>query len=87
MSNNHDEHYQALEARGVSVIKCMEIEVCMGIPSEFHAIARRNLSNALAMKYQLRAGRKGGLDGAEADIEKMANYRHRAETGKWRGES
>lgn len=84
MSDNHDEHYLQLEARGVSVIDAMEREVCLGIPSEFHTIARRNLSNALALKYSLRLGTKGGAADRLADLDKRDNYRHRAQHGCWR---
>lgn len=87
MSTNHDDHYKALEERGVCVIEAMELEVCMGLPSEFHAIAKRNLCNALAIKYLLRAGTKGGQAGADADIAKMQNYKHRAAHGCWRPEA
>ena len=84
MSGNHDEHYRQLEARGVSVIAEMEREVCRDIPAEFHAIARRNLSNAMAKKYELRLGTKGHAADHMADLDKRDNYRHRAQHGCWR---
>ena len=84
MGDNRDEHCRQLEARGVSVIVEMEREVCRDIPAEFHAIARRNLSNAMARKYELRLGTKGGSADHMADLDKRDNYRFRAVHGCWR---
>lgn len=77
----HDAHYAAIEAEGQRpVIADMEAQVCQGIPPQYHAVAIQNLSLAMARKYQRRAGRK---DSAEQDLEKAANYIHRAQTGRW----
>ena len=79
----HDEHYRKIEASGeVSPIVKMEETVCLDLPEELHAIARRNLSLALAQKYRLRAGHKAGED-AHKERDKEENYLHRATTGEW----
>ena len=79
--NNHDEHYQRIEARGVEPIAVMESIVCAGLPEQYHAIAKRNLSLALGVKYALRLGEK---DAPEKELAKMDNYLHRARCGEWR---
>ncbi len=79
----HDDHYRKIEESGeVSPIVRMEATVCLDLPEEFHAIARRNLSLALAQKYKLRAGHKDGED-AQKERDKEMNYLHRATTGEW----
>jgi hypothetical protein len=66
---------------GVEPIAVMEAIICAGIPAEFHAIARRNLSAALAAKYLLRLGHK---DEGGKELDKAANYVHRSRNGEWR---
>lgn len=78
--NAHDDHYRQLELMGISPIEIMEVVACSGIPDEFAETAVRNLSVALAIKYLLRLGRK---DSAEKELDKAANYIHRARTGRW----
>lgn len=79
--SNHDDHYQRIEARGVEPIAVMESIVCAGLPEQFHAVAKRNLSLALGVKYALRLGEK---DVPEKELDKMDNYLHRARKGEWR---
>lgn len=82
--NAHDDHYNELELAGLSpneiIIRVMEMAICTGIPKIFHSTLMRNLSNVLALKYQLRLGHK---DSAEKELDKAANYIHRARTGRW----
>lgn len=80
MSEKHDEHYRGIEAAGVEPIAVLEMIVCQGLPPELHDIAKRNLSVALATKYLLRRGSK---DEARKELDKAANYIHRARTGEW----
>jgi hypothetical protein len=79
--SNHDDHYRRIEAMGIEPILMQESIICQSLPEEFHAIAKRNLSLAQAVRYIARAGEKGQ---ETADIEKAENYLHRARTGKWR---
>lgn len=78
--NKHDAHYREIEKTGVEPIVEMEGVICRDLPPELHAIARRNLSLAMATKHRLRAGKKGP---PEMDLEKARNYEHRARTGRW----
>jgi len=78
--NAHDGHYRELEMMGVEPIIIMETIMCAGIPNEFWTTVRRNLSAALATKYLLRMGRK---DQSDKELDKAANYIHRARTGRW----
>lgn len=81
MLDNHDSHYRAIEKHGVEPIAVMESIVCNGLPEEHHSTAKRNLNLALAAKYLVRCGHKGaGSD----DMEKAANYIHRAIHGAFR---
>jgi hypothetical protein len=81
--SNHDDHYRRIKAKGIEPILMQESIICQSIPEEYHAIAKRNLSLAQAVRYIARAGEK---DQETADIEKAENYLHRARTGKWRGQ-
>lgn len=76
----HDSHYREIEAMGVEPMKVMEVIIVAGIPPEYHAVARRNLSAALEAKYLMRLGHK---DDGEKELAKAANYNHRARTGTW----
>jgi len=76
----HDAHYREIEAMGVEPMKVMEVIIVAGLPSEYHATARRNLSAALEAKYLLRLGHK---DDGQKELQKAANYNHRARTGTW----
>ena len=78
--SKHDAHYRAIEDMGVEPIAVMEAIVCAGIPPELHETARRNLRAALAAKYLLRLGHK---DAGAKELDKAANYIHRARTGEW----
>jgi len=78
--NAHDGHYRELEMMGVEPISVMEAIMCAGIPEEFWATVRRNLSAALAAKYLLRMGRK---DESDKELDKAGNYIHRARNRKW----
>ena len=75
------EHYEnAKEALGVEPIDLLEAAACTDIPQEYHAVARRNLHVAQALKYLLRLGAK---DAADSELRKAENYIHRARTGEW----
>ena len=76
----HDDHYREVESRGVEPIEVAETIICNQIPEEFHAILKRNYSLAQAGKYFMRCGTK---DDPSKELEKAANYLHRARTGKW----
>lgn len=76
----HDSHYKAIEARGVEPIAVMEAIICAGLPAEYHATAKRNLSLAMEAKYTLRLGEK---DDQEKELDKGDNYRYRARHGVW----
>ena len=79
----HDDHYRKIEESGeVSPIVRMEATVCLDLPEEFHATARRNLSLALPQNSKPRAGQKDGED-AQKERDKEMNYLHRATTGEW----
>lgn len=82
MTEKHDQHYRNLETRGIEPIKAMESVICNGIPESMHPVARRNLNIAQAIRYLLRAGEKEGQS-ASKDLDKAANYVHRARTGAW----
>lgn len=82
MTEKHDQHYRNLETRGIEPIKVMESAACNGIPESLHPVARRNLNIAQAIRYLLRAGEKEGQS-ASKDLDKAANYVHRARTGDW----
>ena len=75
------EHYEAVkDATGMEPIDLLEAAACVGIPAEYHAVARRNLNVAQALKYLLRLGAK---DAAESELRKAESYVHRARTGEW----
>ena len=78
----HDSHYREMERTATEPIVRMEAEACRDLPQRYHEIARRNLCNALALKHELRAGRKAG-EAEGKELEKAANYRHRATEGRW----
>lgn len=75
------EHYgKIVEGGDVEPIVAMEAAACIGIPAEYHPVARRNLHVAQALKYLLRLGAK---DAADSELGKAENYIHRARTGGW----
>lgn len=75
----HDDHYAAMSVQPIDV---MEQIICNGIPPEWHAQARRNLSLAMCAKYIMRSDCKDG-EAASKDLRKAHNYIHRAQTGRW----
>lgn len=77
----HDAHYRKIELTGIEPIVEMERINCMDLPEEYHAIARRNLSRALAAKHRMRLGHK---DDPAMEKAKAANYDYRAKHGTWR---
>lgn len=82
--SNHDNHYRNIEANGlIEPIVRMESTICLGLPVEYHAIARRNLNLAMADKHIGRVGQKAG-EVEDKELEKAGNYLHRARTGSWR---
>lgn len=82
--SNHDSHYRNIEENGlIEPIVRMESTICLGLPVEYHAIARRNLNLAMADKHIGRVGQKAG-EVEDKELEKAGNYLHRARTGSWR---
>lgn len=80
-TTSHDAHYRKIEQeRGVSPIEVMEAIICASLPTEFHAIAKRNLNLALEYKYNSRLGEK---DDDEKELDKGDNYRFRARNKRW----
>lgn len=80
-TTSHDAHYRKIEQeRGVSPIEVMEAMICASLPTEFHAIAKRNLNLALEYKYNSRLGEK---DDDEKELDKGDNYRFRARNKRW----
>jgi hypothetical protein len=76
---SHDAHYKHLEAQGICVIEEMEKVMEAYFPDQ-PLLCRKALNSALARKYHLRAGNK---DDFVKDMDKMANYLFRANTGRW----
>ncbi|MBK8772409.1 MAG: DUF3310 domain-containing protein [Rhizobiales bacterium] len=79
-AQKHDAHYREIEAMGVEPIAVAESIIVAGIPPEYHETVRRNYSAALAVKYLMRLGHK---DDGKKELDKSANYIHRARTGTW----
>ena len=76
---SHDDHYKALEARGIVVIEEMEAVMVMFFP-ECQERAKMALCMAIAKKYELRSGTK---DRIEKEFDKMRNYEFRSLNGRW----
>lgn len=73
----HDDHYKKTPFEPITIIEAKERKFAeLGLdPNKAGNVCR-------ALKYLLRAGEKKGEE-AEKDIEKAANYIHRAIFGRW----